>query len=90
MDNLVNTSLEKYFNSLSKLGYIGYKEVDKLIVLIFIYELLDSECKSFITEDEYTTISKALYCLYGSTCLLSYPEYITDTFLSNCSKVNNN
>ena len=84
MEALVNTSLERYFKTLSLFGYKSYSEVYKLIVLIFIQELLDSDCKSFIKEDEYILIHKALYCLYGSTCLIPYPEYIANTDLT-CS-----
>lgn len=84
MEELVNTSLERYFNALSKLGYKSYSEVDKLLVLIFIQELLDSECKSFITEDDYKAINQALYCLYGSSCLIPHPEYKSSASLS-CS-----
>lgn len=90
MENLVNTSLERYFNSLSKLGYRSYDEVNKLIILIFIQELLDSDCKFFITEDEYIIIHKALYCLYSSTCLIPYPEYISGTSITCSGRANNN
>lgn len=84
MEELVNTSLERYFNALSKLGYKSYSEVDKLLVFIFIQELLDSECESFITEDDYKAINQALCCLYGSSCLIPYPEYKSSASLS-CS-----
>ena len=77
MDKVLNESLTRYFKVLSKLGYMSYSEVDKLLVLIFIYDLLESDCKSFITEGEYRIIDNALYCLYGSTCLIPYPEYLT-------------
>ena len=82
MEELVNISLERYFNALLKFGYKSYADVDRLLMLIFIQELLDSDCKSFITEEEYMTIHKSLYCLYGSTCLISYPEYIANTSIS--------
>jgi hypothetical protein len=84
MDNVLYESLSRYFNVLSKLGYMSYSEVDKLLVLIFIYDLLGSDCSTFITEDEYRVIDNALYCLYGSTCLIPYPKYIANTSIS-CS-----
>lgn len=84
MEELVNTSLERYFNTLSKFGYKSYSDVDRLLMLIFIQELLDSDCRSFITEKEYMTIHKSLYCLYGYTCLIPYPEYISDASVT-CS-----
>lgn len=87
MDKVLNESLTRYFSILSKLGYMSYSNVDKLLVLIFIDDLLRSDCKSFITEDEYRVIDNALYCLYGSTCLIPYPEYIVDTRISCSGKL---
>lgn len=87
MDKVLNESLARYFSILSKLGYMSYSNVDKLLVLIFIDDLLRSDCKSFITEDEYRVIDNALYCLYGSTCLIPYPEYIVDTIISCSGKL---
>lgn len=82
MEDLVNTSLDRYFNTLSKFGYKSYSKVGKLIILIFIEELLRSDCKSFITDEEDMIIHKALYCLYGSTCLIPYPEYVATTSIT--------
>ena len=82
MDKVLNESLTRYFDVLSKLGYTSYSEIGELLVLIFIYDLLENDCKSFITEEEYRIIDNALYCLYGSTCLISYPEYIASTSIS--------
>lgn len=84
MDNVLYKSLSRYFNILSKLGYMNYTDVNKLLALIFIYDLLESDCNTFITEDEYRVIGGALYCLYGSNCLIPYPEYIATTSIS-CS-----
>ena len=74
MDKVLNESFTRYFNILSKLGYMSYSEVDKLLVLIFIYDLLESDCKFFITEEEYRILDNALYCLYGTTWLIRYTE----------------
>ena len=79
MDDILNESLTRYFNTLSKLGYLSYSEVDKLLVLIFIYDLLKSDWKFFITEEEHKIIDNALYCLYGSTCLIPYPSLVAGT-----------
>lgn len=86
MEKILNEAFSRYFNALSKLGYTSYSEVDKLLVLIFIYDLLESDCNSFITEEEYKTINNALYCLYGSSCLIPYPEYKANTSLSCMGK----
>lgn len=78
MNELIDISLCRYFNALSKLGYCNYEAVYRLLVLIFIQELLEGDCKSFINEEDYKIIDNALYCLYGSSCLIPYPEYIVN------------
>lgn len=70
----VYDSIEKYFNTLSTTGYKSYSEVNKLLVMIFIEELLYGPLSQYITEDDYNTIIKAMYCFYGS-CMISYPTY---------------
>ena len=74
-DSLFN-SLYRYFSTLEVTGYKGQKDVDKLLVLSFLYHLFDPDTVDFITEEDYQLIDKALYCLYGSTCLIPYPEFI--------------
>lgn len=71
--NVLN-SLNRYFNVLEITGSLKQSDVDKLLVYKFISELLNSEVSSFITEGDYSFIDKALNCLYGSTCLIPYPE----------------
>lgn len=75
MDNLTYEALSKYFTHLSNVGYFKQSDVDKLIVLTFIQELLDRDFRGLVTEDDYDYIVKAMYCLYGSSCLIPYPDY---------------
>lgn len=75
MDNLTYEALSKYFTHLSNVGYFKQSDVDKLIVLTFIQELLDRDFRGLVTEDDYNYIVKAMYCLYGSSCLIPYPDY---------------
>ena len=74
MEEYINTSIERYFNTLSHTGYMPYSDVYKLIVIMFVDELLNGEYKRFVSDDEHTVIHKSLYCLYGSSCLTPYPE----------------
>lgn len=76
LDNMAYTGVSNYFQALSTFGYKGYKEVNKLLVLLFIEDLLRS---SFIDEEDYKTITNVLYCLFGSTCLIPYPEFAVNT-----------
>ena len=75
MDNLTYEALSKYFTHLSNVGYFKQSDVDKLIVLTFIQELLDRDFRGLVTEDDYNYIVRAMYCLYGSSCLIPYPDY---------------
>lgn len=80
LDNIFE-STQAYFNTLSKLGYKKQGDVNKLLVYMFIGELLTGDMRHFITKEDYETIEKALYCLYGSSCLIPYPQYANDDYL---------
>lgn len=80
MDNMTkisSTALERYFHTLSVFGYKSYDDVGKLIVLLFLEEILDSELGEFVTEEDYRTIINVLYCLMGNSCLIDIPSYST-------------
>lgn len=80
MDNITNVTsdaLKNYFNTLSKLGYKNYNDVSKLIVLLFIEELLTSELSSYVTENDYRSIINASYCIMSNNCLINFPSYTT-------------
>ena len=65
-------TLNKYFNILSKAGYIKNKEVNKVIILTFLSRLLN-DFSEYITEEDYNDIIKSVYCL--SDCLIRLPKY---------------
>lgn len=81
LDNLAYTGVSNYFQALSTFGYKGYKEVNKLLVLLFIEDLLRGSFSLYIDEDDYKVITNVLYCLFGSTCLIPYPEFAVSTSL---------
>lgn len=72
-DNL-HTSLERYFTLLSKQGYINNSSVNKLIIMLFIEEILTGPMSLLITSEDYDYISKAITCLHGD-CLMPYNLY---------------
>lgn len=78
MDEVTRISAEaiqRYFTTLSQFGYKKYSDVDKLLVLIFIEETLAHDFAQFITEEDYRIITNALYCLYGSNCMIDFPKF---------------
>ena len=80
MDNITAISseaFERYFNTLSKLGYKNYSDVDKLLVLSIIEDILSGELSFFVTEEDYRSITNAIYCIMGNNCLIDLPSYDT-------------
>lgn len=71
--NEVSSALNRYFSTLSHTGYKSYNEVDKLLVLIFMEELLCGPMSEFITEEDYKHIYSSIVCLQGS-CMIPYPS----------------
>ena len=77
ISKMSNEALSRYFNTLSTLGYKGDQSVFKLLVILFIEELLTGEFSQFVTEDDYRDITKAIYCIIGNSCLVDFPSYTT-------------
>lgn len=71
-------SVTQYFNTLRQLGYSKYDNVHKLIIFLYIEEMLSGPMSLFITEEDYNTITKCMYCMFGTSCLLPYPEYLNN------------
>ena len=75
LDDLSFEGIVRYFHSLSVFGYKSYSEVYRLLTLFFLKDILNSPLSYYIDSDDYRAIMNLLYKLYGSSCLISYPEY---------------
>ena len=76
MDNVVYEALDRYFHALEVKGYMSYKNAIKLLVLSFYRDFVYNDYRGVIREQDYCCIERALNCLYGSTCLIPYPNYL--------------
>lgn len=74
MDDLLYESCLRYFTSLANYGFKSEKDVKKLLFYVFIQELVNTT-SIVIPEDDYKHLENALYCMYGTTCLIPYPNY---------------
>ena len=74
MENLLYNAYLRYFTTLENFGYKNYKEVKKLLFYTFIQELVNTT-SIVIPEEDYKHLENALYCLYGTSCLIPYPNY---------------
>ena len=75
MDNFTFNTLSRYFTNLANVGYRKNSDVMKVLLLSHINKLLKNDFRGFITEKDYRKTERALYCLYGSSCLIPYPDY---------------
>lgn len=74
MDDLLYNSCLRYFTSLANFGFKSESDVKKLLFYVFIQELVNTTSIA-IPEDDYKCLENALYSLYGTTCLIPYPDY---------------
>jgi hypothetical protein len=76
MDEFVYNSLSTYYNTLEKTGYLSYDNVYKLLLLVFYKDFVYGDFRGVLNEKDYSMIERALYCLFGTTCLIPYPDYL--------------
>lgn len=83
MDNVVYESIKRYFTSLSMFGYKSYNDTYKLLYIISIRDFIYNDFRGLITEDDYRIIGKSLYNVFGTTCLLPYPQFCKSKGMNN-------
>lgn len=48
----------------------------RLLILAFLHDFVYHDYRGLLSEEDYRQIEQALDCLYGSTCLIPYPDYL--------------
>ena len=77
MDEILFEALSKYFHALELRGYMSKSHSMKLLVLLSSYrEFVFHDYRGMLSEKEYCFIEKALDCIYGTSCLIPYPDYL--------------
>lgn len=76
MDEMIYNSLSSYYHALSKTGYLSWDNVQKLLILTFYKDFVFHDYRGLLSMEDYHYIEMALDCLYGSTCLIPYPDYL--------------
>lgn len=76
MDNLIFDAITGYYNVLCKLGQYSYKDTLKILLLCFYRDFVFSDYYGILSREDYHEIEKALNCLFGSNCLIPYPDYL--------------
>lgn len=83
MNNVVYESIKRYFTSLSMFGYKSYNDTYKLLYIISIRDFIYNDFRELITEDDYRIIGRSLYNVFGTTCLLPYPQFCKSKGMNN-------
>jgi hypothetical protein len=78
MVNYLYDALCKYFGHLCNVGYMPQSQVDKLLILSSIQRMVDCDFRGYLNESDYNRINDALYKLYGTSCLVPYPDYYSN------------
>lgn len=76
MERIVYNALCNYFHALGLKGYMSYANGVKALVLSFYWSYIYKHPGHILKRDEYMLVERALDCLYGSTCLIPYPDYL--------------
>lgn len=76
MDEILYNALSKYYHALELKGYMSISHSYKLLVLIFFYEFLFKDYRGRLKKEDYCFIERALDCIYGTSCLIPYPDYL--------------
>ena len=76
MDNILYNSLSNYYHVLELKGYMSHIHAQKLLLLIFYRDFIMKDYRGLLSKEDYHLIEKALDCLWGSSCLIPYPDYL--------------
>jgi hypothetical protein len=76
MDEIIYNALSSYYNVLEKTGYISGSYSKKLLLLTFYKDFVFHDYRGLLSREDYLLIERALNCLWGSSCLIPYPDYL--------------
>ena len=76
MDEILYNALSSYYHALELKGYMSKAHSDKLLVLAFYRDFMFHDYRAVLSKSDYRLIEEALDCLYGTSCLIPYPDYL--------------
>lgn len=76
MDEILFEALSEYFHALELKGYMSKGHSMKLLVLSFYRDFVFKDYRGILSKRDYCFIEKALDCIYGTSCLIPYPDYL--------------
>lgn len=76
MGEILYEALSKYYHALELKGYMSKAHSNKLLILAFFLDFTYNDYRGILSKEDYCLIEKALDCIYGTSCLIPYPDYL--------------
>ena len=76
MGEILYEALSKYYHALGLKGYMSKAHSNKLLILAFFWDFTYNDYRGILSKEDYCLIEKALDCIYGTSCLIPYPDYL--------------
>lgn len=76
MDEILYSTITDYYKILQRRGFFNYSETMKILILCFFRDFVFHDYRGILSKEDYHDIEKALNCLFGSNCLIPYPDYL--------------
>lgn len=76
MGDILLEALTKYYHALEIKGYMSKAHSEKLLVMAFYWDFMYNDYRALLSKKDYCLIERALDCIYGTSCLIPYPDYL--------------
>lgn len=76
MDDVLYEALNRYYHALENGIYMEDPHINELLVMCFYRDFVYEDYRGLLSKENYVLIEKALSCLFGTSCLIPYPDYI--------------
>lgn len=76
MDSIIFNAIDTYYKVLAKRGYHNLTDTLRLLVLCFYRDFVFKDYRALLGREDYALIEKAINCLFNSTCLIPYTDYL--------------
>lgn len=76
MDEVLYEALVRYYHVLELKGYMSKAHSAKLLIMCFYKDFMFKDYRGLLSKNDYCLIENALNCIYGTSCLIPYPDYV--------------
>lgn len=76
MGDILLEALTKYYHALGVKGYMSKAHSEKLLVMAFYWDFMYNDYRALLSKKDYCLIERALDCIYETSCLIPYPDYL--------------